>query len=425
MARFSEDDYGIYENRVYARLLDKIDRYLRGRLSTLASLRATLQQAMEFYQSPDIHYRLARAVCDIWGMTFDRDATSKVTESLSDTLNTLQSLHKTIRELRQSGLYTLVDRNAQVENGLHRTNILSHDPDYRHLAILWDLLGRAQAGAKVTAVERFRRNQYLAEAYSRYAGLVLRRALKPYLAGKDQGMWAGRSLALRQQSLEWELVIDGATPAEQSVLLTVVPWLTCATPSVQTLPANRFIAWPAVGQELPEDGFAGQWIPLSPSDMYCEERFGLLVDRTLQRLLLDKYCQPLEKVPTAVLSLAASSSELHVDGQAKTVQLRNGLPEGPLAQLNGALRSANAIKLSSELLRRNEEIEALQTCPVCACKAPLVFQSPAGFKASCVECGSDRYLRGEKGKREFEQLLSGKRDFRTLGRRGWAVRVDG
>jgi hypothetical protein len=205
----------------------------------------------------------------------------------------------------------------------------------------------------------------------------------------------------------------------------MVPWLTCATPSVQTLPANRFIAWPAVGQELPEDGFAGQWIPLSPSDMYCEERFGLLVDRTLQRLLLDKYCQPLEKVPTAVLSLAASSSELHVDGQAKTVQLRNGLPEGPLAQLNGALRSANAIKLSSELLRRNEEIEALQTCPVCACKAPLVFQSPAGFKASCVECGSDRYLRGEKGKREFEQLLSGKRDFRTLGRRGWAVRVDG
>jgi hypothetical protein len=418
MARFSEDDYGIYENRVYARLLDKIDRYLRGRLSTLASLRATLQQAMEFYQSPDIHYRLARAVCDIWGMTFDRDATSKVTESLSDTLNTLQSLHKTIRELRQSGLYTLVDRNAQVENGLHRTNILSHDPDYRHLAILWDLLGRAQAGAKVTAVERFRRNQYLAEAYSRYAGLVLRRALKPYLAGKDQGMWAGRSLALRQQSLEWELVIDGATPAEQSVLLTVVPWLTCATPSVQTLPANRFIAWPAVGQELPEDGFAGQWIPLSPSDMYCEERFGLLVDRTLQRLLLDKYCQPLEKVPTAVLSLAASSSELHVDGQAKTVQLRNGLPEGPLAQLNGALRSANAIKLSSELLRRNEEIEALQTCPVCACKAPLVFQSPAGFKASCVECGSDRYLRGEKGKREFEHFerVAWKTE-RTHGRR--------
>lgn len=425
MARFSEDDYGIYENRVYARLLDKIDRYLRGRLSTLASLRATLQQAMEFYQSPDIHYRLARAVCDIWGMTFNRDATSKVTESLSNTLNTLQSLHKTIRELQQSGLYTLVDRNARVENGLHRTNILSHDPHYRHVAVLWELLGRVQAGARVTAEERFRRNQYLAEAYSRYAGLVLRRALQPYLVGKNQGIWAGRVLTLRQQHLEWELVTDGPTPEEESVLLTVVPWLTSATPPTQTLPANRFIAWPAIGQELPKDAFAGQWIPLSPSDMYCEERFGLLVDRTLQRLLLDKYCQPLDKVPTAVLSLAASSPELHVEPHAKTLELRHVLPEESLGELQTALTSANATKLRNDLSRRNEELKALQICPICARKALFVFQSPAGFRASCEECESDRYLRGEKGKRVFEQLLAGKRNFQTLGRRGWAVDVDG
>ncbi|MBL4835025.1 MAG: hypothetical protein JKY26_13730 [Pseudomonas sp.] len=421
MARFSKDDYGIYENRVYARILEKIERYLRARLSTLNSLRTTLEQAMEFYRSPDINHWLANAVCDLWGKTFDEESTSKVTELLTDTLHDLQLLYKAIRALQKSGLYTLVDRNAQVASGLHRTNILSHDPDYRHVAALWESLGRSQAGAKVTPSERFKRNRYLAEAYSRYAGLVLRRALQPYLAGKDEGPWAGRTLTLRQQDLDWELVSAGASPTEELVLLTVVPWLTFSVPNQQALAANRFIAWPAEGQELPVDAFAGQWIPLSPSDMYCEERFGLLVDRALQRLLLENYCQPLEKVPTAVLGRSEGVAALHSDQRAKKLQLRERLADELMDELRAALHSANAVRLASDLLTRNEEIKTLQICPVCKSPVRLAFQSPSGFKAGCAGCGTDRYLRGQNGSREYEQLVAGERDFRILGRRAWAM----
>lgn len=424
MARFSKDDYGIYENRVYARLLDEADRHLRARLSTLGSLRATLEQAMEFYTSADIDHRLARAVCDIWGMTFDQSATSKASEVLNENLNKLYSLHKAICGLRQSGLYTLVDRSARVAGVLHRTNILSHDPHYRHVATLWELLGQTQAGAKVTAEERFKQNQHLAQAYSRYAGLVLRRALQPYLGGKDQGIWGGRTLRLRQSELEWELLSSSVSASEEKVLLTLVPWLTTEHPAEEKLPINRFIAWPAVGQDVPHETFIGQWVPLSPSDMYCEERFGLLVDQTLQRMLLEKYGQPLEKVPTDALSLSQGSSALQVDPQAKTVQVRDVLPEEFLSELKTALRSANAMRLGAELLERNQEIAALQSCPVCKEKGRLVFQSPAGFKANCATCGADRYLRGQKGQREYEQLVAGNRDFRTLGRRGWALSIN-
>jgi len=419
MARFSEDDYGIYENRVYARLLDKIDRHLRNRLSALGSLQATLDQAMEFYESADINHRLAHAVCDIWGRTFDQSATSKVSALLNESLSTLQSLQKAIRGLQQSGLYTLVDRNAQVESGLHRTNILSHDPSYRHVAALWDLLGRNQAGTKVTAEELFRRNRHLAQAYSRYAGLVLRRALQPYLGEKDQGDWAGRPLALRQNGLEWELV------SADAVLLTVVPWLTAEAPSEQKLTTNRIIAWPALDQELPQVAFEGQWVPLSPSDMYCEERFGLLVDRVLQGLLLENYGRPLIKVPTAALSLAKASSALRVDQQNKTLQVRDVLDGNLLGELNKVLKAGNAIRLENELVQRSEEIRALQVCPVCGGSACPVFQEPAGFKAHCAECGSDRYLRGGvKGAREYQQMVAGSCDFRTLGRRGWALSIE-
>lgn len=421
MARFSQDDYGIYENRVYARLLDKIERYLRARLSTLKSLRTTFEQAMEFYKSPDINHWLANAVCDLWGKTFDQAATSKVTELLTDTQNELERLYKSIRGLQQSGLYTLIDRSAQVPGGLHRTNILSHDPHYRHVARLWDSLGRSQAGAKVTAEERYKRNRYLAEAYSRYAGLLLRRALHPYLAGKSQGAWAGRSLSLRQQGLEWQLVSTDANPAEERILLTVVPWLTQGVPFQQVLPENRFIAWPALGQELPQVAFAEQWIPLSPSDMYCEERFGLLVDRVLQRQLLEKYGDPLEKIPTDVLAQTQDSAALFVDQQAKKMQVREALADELIAELNAALHSENALRLASDLRMRNEEIKALQICPVCKGSVHFAFQNPAGFKISCAGCGAERYLRCQKYTREYEQLVAGERSFRVHGRRAWAM----
>jgi hypothetical protein len=191
------------------------------------------------------------------------------------------------------------------------------------------------------------------------------------------------------------------------------------------VPSNRFIAWPAIGHDLHEDAFLGQWLPLSPSDMYCEERFGLLVDQTLQRILLENYGRPLEKIPTVAISLTKEASALQVDLQAKTMQVREMLGDSLLSELHASLKSANAIRLGFELLERNQELATLQNCPVCQKKGRLVFQSPVGFRADCDSCGTIRYLRGPKGQREYEQLVAGKRDFRTLGRRGWALPIKG
>lgn len=424
MARFSEDNFEIYENCVYARLLDKVERYLRARLSTLNSLYTTLEQAMEFYQSSDIDHRLAHAVCSIWGMTFDENATGEVTELLSDTLTKLEALHKTIRGLQQSGLYMLVDRNAQVESSLHRTNILNHDPHYRHVATLWELLGRNQAGIRVTAEDRFKRNQYLAQAYSRYAGLVLRRGLQPYLNGKDEAEWAGRYLKLCQNGLEWELISTTASSADEEVLLTIVPWLTFGEPLKLELPENRFVAWPALDFELPSDAYTEQWVPLSPSDMYCEERIGLIVDQILQGVLLKNFCLPLTKVPTTVMKLASGIASLTVCSKSKSITVCEELGKGDLNSLQKLMRSENCSELLAELHARNEEIKALYKCPVCAKKAQFLFQPPTGFKADCVECGITRYLNGQIGQRKYQQMVDGRSDFHNIGRRAWSLSID-
>jgi len=92
-----------------------------------------------------------------------------------------------------------------------------------------------------------------------------------------------------------------------------------------------------------------------------------------------------------------------------------------IAELNTALHSANALRLASDLHMRNDEIKALQTCPVCKGNVRLAFQNPVGFKISCAGCGTDRYLRGLNGTREYEQLVAGERNFRVHGRRAWAM----
>jgi hypothetical protein len=424
LARFSEDDYGIYENRVYAQLLDKAEHHLRDRLSTLKSLQATLEQALEFYQSEDIDHRLSHEICRLWGMTSDQGSTSKASELLGETLGTLERLHRIISGLQQSGLYLLVSRQAQVSGSLHLTNILSHDPHYRHLAILWELLDKTKVSTKATPEERFKRNQYLAHAYSRYAGLVLRHALRPYLHGQDEGIWAGRTLRLQHSGLEWSLVsvASGRSPTDE-ILLSVVPWLSSAPvpEELQKISEERFIAWPAIGHESHQSAYQGHWIALSPSDMYCVERFGQLIDRVLYRKVLQAYGRPLSKIPIKVLALAEGIPGLHVDHQAHALEVREAVSDEHLDKLKRALVAANATQQEFLLERLHQEILSLETCPVCRAKAGLVFQSPAGFRASCGECGTERYLRQQKDGRVFDQVFAGKEDFRTLGRRAFSI----
>ncbi|MDH1107154.1 hypothetical protein N5C55_03810 [Pseudomonas otitidis] len=426
LARFSEDDYGIYENRVYARLLDKIERHLQKRLSALKSLQATLDQALKLYRSDDVDYRLSHEVCRLWGMTFDQAGTSKASELLSETLEVLQRLYRSISALQQSGLYLQVSRQAQITGALHLTNILSHDPHYRHLAILWDLLAKATVANRRTPEERFRQNQYLADAYARYAGLVLRHALHPYLHGQDEGTWAGRRIRLQQRGLEWELV--SAASGEQvvdEVLLTVVPWLTDVSliEELQQPPVDRFIAWPAIGEEPQQSAYQGNWITLSPSDMYCVERFGHLVDQALYRMVLLSYAQPITKIPVQALTLADPIKGVHVDHQRHVLEVREFVPESAIATLMSALIAANSKRQAGALEQHNQGIYALEKCPVCKAKVALFFQAPAGFRANCEECGTERYLRQQDGRLVFEQTVYGCTGFSTLGRRAFSIEL--
>ncbi len=428
-ARFSEDDYQIYENRVFARLIDKLHRHLHSRIRTVEQLQQTLNDALGFENNSDaIDYRVSQKICALWGQTFDADATLHALELLKNTLLSLKEMLQSITSLRQSGLYLIIPRHAQVGAALHRTNILNHDAHYRHLAILWDELNHLQQTSQLTPAQRFQQQQLLANHYSRYAGLVLQHALAGNTqarisavtnsqsgTGSDEAVvdykWAGQTLRLKQHGFDWKLSLlptehnPSSKPSEQT-LLEFTPWLGFSPlPELSTpLANNRIILWPSIdniSNEQAEDKQTGCYA-LSPLDLYCVERLGWLIDNKLNEQLTRQYAEPIKKLPGKAIEVIHSippgnNPALELTGTP--AQLR--LLEYPHSQdatllikaLSDSLINGNALQQNTQLHQQLANLKALKHCPVCGNHSRLIHQPPSGFRLNCQNCDTGRYLK--------------------------------
>jgi hypothetical protein len=414
LARFSEDDYAIYENGVYARLLDGLDNHLTTRLQRLEALREGLELALRFTESTDLHFRLTREICTLWGQTYNPEQTKQQLEVAQNTLATLSSQLKSVRGLKQSGLYLLVPRALRVGASLHRTNILTHDQHYRHLALLWEELQHARQFAHRTPAEVLAANQLLEQNYSQYLGLVLRHALQRF--GFDQGesvLWAGHSLTTRRSGLDWQLIAD------DELILELVPWacLHALPDDVAHTPRHRVVCWPGVELgECLEAALTGSALRLSPMDLYVVERLGALLDEALSRLLLERYAVPIQPLPAPVVAEAQSIPGIRVQG--KCLQVLNLLKDEAAARLQALIVKHARPELEQSFVRRLNEMRTLSLCPVCDKSAEIVNQADDGFSSHCHSCGCRRYWRRAKpGHWEYQQLLGEVEAFRIYGRR--------
>tara|TARA_R110002167_G_C12704686_1_gene654216 strand:+ start:10786 stop:12726 length:1941 start_codon:yes stop_codon:yes gene_type:complete len=439
-ARFSEDDYQIYENRVFVRLVDKLNQHLNSRIRTVEQLQQTLDDALGFEEnSRVIDYRVSQKICALWGQTFDAAATLKALELLANTLQALNDMLKNITSLRQSGLYLMIPRHVQVGATLHRTNILNHDTHYRHLAILWDQLNRLQQTNQLTPAQRFTQQQTLANHYSRYAGLVVQHALEgntqiqPIASKCSEKMsnttaavfdyeWAGQTLRLQQQGFDWQFGLITDTSKMNPPLLEFTPWfgLNPIPDLNKPQPANRIILWPSINSISNEQAEAQQpgWFALSPMDLYCVERLGWLIDKTLNEQLTRQYANPIEKIPRQAAKVIQS---IQLNPTTPTTMELTGTPpqlhllEAPSQQdaddLKKALDDGNAVSQSNQLQQQIQAITALAHCPVCAKQSRLIHQPPAGFRIECQSCGTTRYL--EQAGKELKSHFRDKENSET------------
>lgn len=415
LARFSEDEYGIYENLVYVRLLDKLEHHLAARLRRLDRLCKRLERSLAFSASTDLNHRLFGDICRLWGDTYLPEATERQLDLTRETRDSIAQHLKTLRGLQTSGLYMRIPRDKQVAPVLHRTNILTHDQHYRHVGILWDALRQTIQSSQLSPAERLRINQKRELDYSTYVGLVLRHALRRYgLGNAHTASWAGHVLTLRREGLNWTLRMD------DEVRLGLLPWAyPDALPADAKVPDGFRLCWPGIElNDTLDVAPAADALRLSPMDLYVVEHMGHLVDRVLTEALLGDYALVLKPLPRIVAEEGKKVRGIVVEDNS--LRVLHPLAPADAISLQALFDQHTRPELARAFKGQTQHLQALRACPVCGNASDLTSQENAGFIAHCQRagCGAKRFWRrSNEGHGTYRQLLSDTLNFRVTGRR--------
>lgn len=424
LAMISDDDWNIYENKVFARLMDRLEEYLRHRLAETEELQRVFIKALELNEAEDLDYRLRTKLCRLWGeatVSSVRSTESAIDES-KDVIARLQVAKRKIGLLRHSELYSRVPRAERVPAELRHTNILNHDQHYRHLKTLWHLHQKRNAVENQSPGEVYRANRRELQNFSLYIQMMVRRVLRSiqHVALASGSETTDFEFAGMQGSVIGEIgEISVRLDARELVVVPVVGTVPQQT-ELNTDGSGRLIV-----SSLPSnlaDSFSGSnnvakgnVLSINPLDFYGEEKLRAVIERFLWLPVFQSYGKPVNRLPASTLtwlqnhrigSVQIMSWYLFAPlDDAILSQLRQWLPE---SGLNPATQD--------DILVRAQRIAALGICRHCGGEARFIVRNQ-GFKAECPSCNTEwgiyPTLSGRVG--QFKTNDAASNDFRRLG----------
>ena len=395
LARFSEDDYAIYENRLYKRLLDRLDRHLSRRLARIRGVNSRLERALEFQDSDQTHFRLRKDICSLWGESYLEDKTGMQLEAGKHALSVLELQLRAIRGLKQRGLYSLVPAASVVPAQIHRTNILNHDPHYRHLPSLWEKLKDVREDRQLPPEERLARQLQLQHAYASYVGLVIRRALERYglrkIDGKYFFSWAGQDFVFKRDLHDWVV-----TQTEGSSLRIIpIAWFGTSINCSEIIEKDRIVCWPG----SPSSITARQCLPVSPLDLYVVEKVGKLLDEWMLRKLLQGHGLKLGPLPTPSKKLTEAWPEQFESIPPVHVRLLAPIDTQKAGELKALLRGSANPQIESAVMDAIEQIATLSR--LCGHLARFERGLQQDFYCHCGTCQATWSLKTTGKRRHF------------------------
>lgn len=394
MSMVSDDEWDIYENKVFARLLDRLEHYLRRRLAETEELQFVFEEALKLDSAEGLDYRLRDKLCKLWGEATEssKGVTESVLDESKEAIEELRSARRKIGLLRHSDLYNKVPRSAQVPAELRHTNILNHDQHYRHLKTLWHLHQRFNGPTEMTPEDVLRERQRELHHFGLYLRMMIQRVLRGIrqvvpAAHTDTFTFAGSSGCLVADKGEITLRLGYRE-------LVFVPAL-FAVPQIAGL--QRDGSGRLIVSRLPSadrDDFTGldsvgkgHVFSVNPLDFYGEEKIRLLVERFLWLPVFESYGAYIERLPSDSFGWLKDKHIGVVDDCGwRLLCPLSGKERArfdawlPAAGLNADTQA----KMSSTVQR----LEALATCRHCGALAS--FRPRAGaFRAECESCHTE------------------------------------
>ncbi len=384
-ANISEDEYNIYENRVFARFLDHIERFLQERLAKLRLLTDVLSEGINFDQTIGVDHRLRSELCKIWGESFEPQNAESIKARSETQLHHFEDQLQSILKLKQSSTYRAIPRSALVPIGLKSTNILLNDPHYRKLRHLWELWVNEVAANKMDHVKIFKQRQSELENYVKFNGLLILRA--SFAIGFDvdfssNSSWqlshpSGITAMLELTSAEWMLSIKQAVLPRQLVFAPLL-----LDEIEDTGNSHRIAA------TILTESNTKHTIYASPDNLYSEEIYIKELQAWLGELIVSHYGNQIDKLPTVITEHWLEKTETNRFKDAGQISEKD---------YNNWLKKFN--------LSKQEEISIHQSflaakfisyCPCCGQKVSPRHFSPRddrGFMATCTTCSADWQVR--------------------------------
>ncbi|MGL5486491.1 MAG: hypothetical protein ACRDC6_09400 [Shewanella sp.] len=382
ITRLNEDNYDIYENRVFARLIDHLDIYLASRLREIEQLAGILDSALSYSVGSDLYWKISKNICSMWGQSFSDDDLEHAASSSKVTLENLRFLLREVRGLRQSKLYQAIPRNVNIGGQLRITNVLAHDQHYRHLVRLWDCWVKTRERTELELDEKIRLAQRRSKLYSDYVELVVYHALDAIGLAP---MYSSKELVVEKEGLNVVLRSQHATltitPIFSDLHGASLPAKAHNSHSVQRLLVSP-LAPAKSGGRRPEEfscptfQYTIETVTASPLELFSVENLAMALQRWYAKGLVNRYGQKIEVRRSVLRCISITNANAETDAikilaplePDWTIQFEQNISnlfrETGIQLLPDEIESAksNLLSVHSDLLR-------LARCPECGVNA--------------------------------------------------------
>ena len=425
LAKVSDDDVGIYENRVYAKLIDKLMNFLRIRIREIKEQEKNLAQAIDLENDSNYHYQLTQEICQLWAEVLSMDDTSKVLQNLRNTLLENELLYERLKKLTTLGLYLKITQSQKsVSDKLHKTNILMHDQHYRHISRLWTELYNNNERHE-NLYETLDRQNKLQISYNFYCLLILLRAfnslnfiviesLEDKITLKNHN-WR-IVITFNNQLAVWQV----NNPFNETSLKVVGLANSISNDLLATIASNENIITCFLKQNENLDSTA-KIIVANPFSLLVVEEMTKSLFKWLYLPLYQNYGKVLDvgRLPQSVESCIKEYMAFNkVDNTH--LQVAKTLSDSEKQHLEEIAKKGNANKFLQLIQNELDYLENVERCPIC--NENSLFQprlSNRTFTAKCqnLACNIDFYLQSDTHGNRIFTLTHNNQQNQYAGRR--------
>jgi len=433
LALESEDEYNIYENRVFVRLLDHLERYLLRRCNEVSLIEKTIKESVRF-EGAEVYWEAGRAIYSLWGEGFsaNNDLEEEEIEG-SATLQVLRSLLKKVRGLQQSRLYKAIPRNDEVGFRIRMTNALTHDQHYRHVARLWHQWSEYSKSGKLDPEVIFDNNTAYSKAYILYVKALVFRALEELgYSNKDDGFHLlGRaSIEVSDESYNLILKLGGSAMKIVSIFGRL------PDDSTSQISKNEQII--VITPETSGFSLCERSQGASPLYFYTLEAMVTRLSTWIALQTAKIMTRTLERLPNKVRDMMLQEYKDNFKVEKHTAILRAPLGEKfehIKDKLKAFKQDASINQFVPQLEKYSNEIDTLLICPLCGRATNTQNYTPRDtgcFEIKGTECNHVWKIdKDSLSKRSFVvkpatidvALQTGMDEFKQFGRYKWVYEL--